>query len=613
MILTWLYLSLLLMPGRIRAEHNHDGDRRVDPPPDDDNTGGEEDAELLRDHPIAGQPGSLRYLDSDSWRLSGSGGGASLIGVHVPGDVLTELQKARVIGDPWFEDTFRNASAWDRDWTYSLEFHDDYANQPGRLLVFDGLKMGAKIYLNGQLVGTATNQFVRYVFLASHLLKPTNNTLEIVFARTINTYGRYMGCSGGWDWAPMSTTTTPTFGQTGAPSPTFSMGVWKSVYLVSIPDGGAAITYVVPHVTYRGEHPILPLEDEQHDGFNVEVKVHLLSTSTSCNGTARVAAGWGEESESTVEYPFLPLSTATTGADKRLVESVVYVQLTASATQIKLWWPNGYGAQPLYTINASFVSASSSSRAHTLIVQSAQCRVGFREFAYVTTNDSDKATRTAAKLAKGSGNFTAMWRINGVPIFARGANVVPMEELEGRTSTRAIRAMMRSAAAGRMNTLRLWAGAIYYQRPFYEAADNLGLLIYHDLMFIEQGHAPCCPFYACASGWSCEGHAFNASCDCGAAPGAPSARAEIQHQLRRLGSHASIVVYDACNECGGFGNYASFVMRTVAEEDKSRAIWPSCPSNGWVQGVQRLNSRPLPSLPHPLTGAYVPTHWADIA
>ena len=35
---------------------------------------------------------------------------------------------------------------------------------------------------------------------------------------------------------------------------------------------------------------------------------------------------------------------------------------------------------------------------------------------------------------------------------------------------------------------RIWAGAIYFQRRFYEEADELGLLIYHDLMFIEQGH-----------------------------------------------------------------------------------------------------------------------------
>lgn len=72
--------------------------------------------------------------------------------------------------------------------------------------------------------------------------------------------------------------------------------------------------------------------------------------------------------------------------------------------------------------------------------------------------------------------------------------------------------------------------------------------------------------------------------------------------MRRLSEHPAIIVWDAGNEVGGFGNYAAFVMRTVAEEDKSRSVWPSCPSNGWLRGVQRLNSRPLASAPDPATG-----------
>ena len=54
---------------------------------------------------------------------------------------------------------------------------------------------------------------------------------------------------------------------------------------------------------------------------------------------------------------------------------------------------------------------------------------------------------------------------------------------------------------------------------------------------------------------------------------------------------------DGCNECNGGGLYASFVMTTVAEEDTSRAIWPSCPSGGWRSGVDTLwglpNGNPL--------------------
>lgn len=65
---------------------------------------------------------------------------------------------------------------------------------------------------------------------------------------------------------------------------------------------------------------------------------------------------------------------------------------------------------------------------------------------------------------------------------------------------------------------------------------------------------------------------------------------EIRYQIRRLSHHPSIVVWDGCNECtfGPFDNYATFVMPVIAEEDKTRAIWPTSPSQGWVSGVDRL-------------------------
>ena len=73
--------------------------------------------------------------------------------------------------------------------------------------------------------------------------------------------------------------------------------------------------------------------------------------------------------------------------------------------------------------------------------------------------------------------------------------------------------------------------------------------------------------------------------------------AELRHQIRRLSSHPSIIMWDGCNECRVIMNtptgiYATFVLTVVAEEDKSRSIWPSCPALGWTKGVDRLTVRP---------------------
>ena len=105
---------------------------------------------------------------------------------------------------------------------------------------------------------------------------------------------------------------------------------------------------------------------------------------------------------------------------------------------------------------------------------------------------------------------------------------------------------------------------------WYDACDALGIMVYHDQMYAQQGHAP----------------VANAVQD-----------SEIRHQVRRLSHHPCIVMWDGCNECHVVintptGVYATFVMTVVAEEDASRAVWPSCPSDGWSAGVDRLTARP---------------------
>jgi beta-mannosidase len=156
-------------------------------------------------------------------------------------------------------------------------------------------------------------------------------------------------------------------------------------------------------------------------------------------------------------------------------------------------------------------------------------------------------------------------KVNGADIWARGGNMIPMDELEGRYSDAAHRRLVQSAVEGGFNIFRLWGGGIYQVDSWYEACDDLGVLIYHDMMYAQGNHAP---------------------------KVTPTQDDEIRYQVRRLSEHPSIGIWDGCNECNGHGIYADFVMTTVAEEDPSRPPWPSCPSGGWSSGVDRLWSLP---------------------
>eukprot|EP00729_Bicosta_minor_P012791 gene12791-18050_t len=191
----------------------------------------------------------------------------------VPGDHLTDLQSAGLIEDPLFDLNFKNASVWGaRTWTYTATFtppaslSGDTRRSDAVLLVLDGVKMGANVLLNGQPVGTAVDQFLRYSYDVSDILVAGEaNVLTLVFDLNIFVNGRFMACSGGWDWAPYATT----YDRWGAK--VFSLGVWKDVYLVPVAKEAAAITHVVPAVTYTGAYPVEPLTDTTAAPFNVGV------------------------------------------------------------------------------------------------------------------------------------------------------------------------------------------------------------------------------------------------------------------------------------------------------------------------------------------------------
>ncbi len=123
------------------------------------------------------------------------------------------------------------------------------------VLVLDGVKMAADVYLNGQLVSGegVTDQHLRYSFdVTSALLRDPgqSNNLTVYFplpsTDARNDEGRFAACSGGWDWSQYSTTHTP------AGLPYFSLGIWKSVYLV--PVQSLALHAVVPLIFYQGAY-----------------------------------------------------------------------------------------------------------------------------------------------------------------------------------------------------------------------------------------------------------------------------------------------------------------------------------------------------------------------
>jgi hypothetical protein len=147
------------------------------------------------------------------------------LSAQVPGDLMTDLMRAGIIQDPYYGRNFLTQHVWmgpsrpnesqhqrSRTWIYSTYFTlpDNFNNT--LFLVAESIKMGARIELNGVVVGMATNQFRRYILqLTQQALQQRasfansrlrRHELNIIFDPEISTNGRFMACSGGWDWAP---------------------------------------------------------------------------------------------------------------------------------------------------------------------------------------------------------------------------------------------------------------------------------------------------------------------------------------------------------------------------------------------------------------------------
>ncbi|WP_232772546.1 beta-mannosidase [Psychromonas sp. Urea-02u-13] len=213
----------------------------------------------------------------------------------------------------------------------------------------------------------------------------------------------------------------------------------------------------------------------------------------------------------------------------------------------KRWWPAGYGDAHLYDLSVSLDN------------QTINKKIGLRELRLITEED-----------AVGS---SMMFEVNGFPITAKGANWIPLDAMPGLNSDQRYRKLLTDAHAANMNMIRVWGGGIYEHDIFYELCDELGLLVWQDLMF-----------------------------SCALYPSTPdfvkNVVEEVDYQIKRLRNHSCIALWCGDNEViGAIGwypeskqNREKYVVNydrlnraleeTVLNADSSRRFWASSPCNG---------------------------------
>jgi beta-mannosidase len=399
----------------------------------------------------------------------------------VPGQIQLDLLRSEppVLrdGDPYFRSndlTYRWVAL--DNWTYARKFRaENGETSSSQLLVFEGLDTVSTVHLNGKFVATTDNMFRRYVWDVTDLLhvdREHENELEIAFESAssyaarkareypvenptsdneklqsgvpFRNYMRKEQCSFSWDWGPAF----------------IPQGVWRNAYLVTVPRDAAWIASVSPQVFPSAGR------DKSLDRFDVVTQVRLVS---------------GGDLEGEVEVSVPELGARQTkhvrlhGASPRTrvpEENSITVTMSVDVDAAKdLWWPRGYGSQPLFTLEASFRPTPTKRAGRFASVRSALApisetrRIGFRRIELVTDPYTDR---------KGS---RMHFSVNNVPIFAKGANFVPPDSFDERVTPDVFRNILKSAANANMNMIRNWGGGLYQHDAFYDIADEVGLFL----------------------------------------------------------------------------------------------------------------------------------------
>ena len=384
---------------------------------------------------------------SASWTLWDTADPTTRYPAPVPGSVHDALLAADAL--PNAQDGYgERAQLWvgERTWVYerTILVSSDLLAEETIELVCEGLDTFCQVQINGTSVGLTDNMFRRWRFPVKDTLRPGENTLRLTFAPATAVMA-----------AQEATRHLPAWNEPGQ-----SDGDW----------GVLGRGYVRKQACHHGwdwgpqcpsAGPWLPLRLEAYTGARI--------------GDWRVTQIHHDDGRVTVRVFVQP----TTGEDLVLhgafarqgqvlaaVEESFFggVEWEFTLDDPALWWPNGMGAQPLYDLSLELRTPGGIGRDRV------EQRLGLREVTLVQEKDS--------------WGRSFYFQVNGQRFFTKGSNWIPLDaHPSGQDLERRYRRDLESAAAVHMNMLRVWGGGYFAHDVFYDLCDELGLLIWQDMLF----------------------------------------------------------------------------------------------------------------------------------
>jgi len=471
----------------------------------------------------------------------------------VPGTIHTDLLNNKQIENPFYRTNEKNLQWIDKkDWVYQSTFSVDKEtlDKDRNVMHFYGLDTYADVYLNDKIILEANNMHREWEVDVKHLLKEGENKLKVYLHSPVKKGLELYNASpysypanndqsenGGLGKKKISIFTRKAgyhYGWDWGPRFVTS-GIWRPVELISWDRAKIQSVYIKqPKVTAEKAIIQAVVKVDSEAGFNGKVKIS--------NG---------------VEGPLF--AELNIDFNKGITEVVVPFEIENP----KLWWSNGLGEPNVYCFETEIIDNGQ-------VIAKKSVTSGIRSIKLVREKDPE--------------GESFLFELNGVRVFAKGANYIPNDSFLPRVTKSDYEKVIADAVNANMNMLRVWGGGAYEDDYFYELCDKNGIMVWQDFMFA-------CSMY----------------------PGNEEMLENIKQEaidnVTRLRNHPSIVLWCGNNEIntawnyygnGGWGWKKSYTEEQQAEMNKAyldifhkvlpdvveeltdnNSYWPSSPQAGY--------------------------------
>ncbi|MCQ2588856.1 MAG: glycoside hydrolase family 2 protein [Treponema sp.] len=477
------------------------------------------------------------------WKLTGPKTNCS---ITLPGDVHSTLIANNLIPDPYYE---KNESdlLWigQSQWTFERDFTFKKIKGARNILEFSQADTCFSVYINGSLAGKGENQFRRFRFDISDLLKDGNNKIKFVFDSPEKIgkekyenlpypvpFAEYDNCSpyrnmirktqchGGWDWGPNI----------------MPIGIYEDIFITSVADGlfnSVRVDYI-----------------QNKNEWTAHIKINYQSFNT-CVKTFSLALNGSEFEPKKID------ATSSLTCGDNLIEADIKI------TDPYIWKTSGELKQAGLKENQMYILEITENDSITGPI-SINKQICFSSLKVVSQKDN----------SMGKPGRSLYFENNGHKIFTKGENWIPVDVIPSRCTKERYEYLIKSAFDANLNCIRVWGGGMYEKDYFYQLCDKYGIIIWQDCMFA-------CSLYPTTPDFLKE------------------VELELQYQIPRLQSHPCIGIWCGNNENYGTINWFpeikdnrdrylvdydrlnySTVGRVVKELDPKRQFWPSSPCAG---------------------------------